>query len=1091
MRITRFQLVGLAAALAGAGAKDAEAGNVNITTATTTPLSTSAPAAPGDLTPGDVTVAAGGSIAVTAGQTAVTVNSGNNVSNAGTLASTDAINTTAISILGGNVGPNTITNSGAINLSETYVLADTDSDGDLDGAFATGTNRHGIFLQAGPTFTGNIVNTGSISVEGQNSGGIRLDARLTGGLTSSGQINLTGENSVGIAINGGAAGGVTGDVRVQGTTVRGQNSIGLLVGAPIGGDLRINGNWLVTGFHSTARPANSATLEPLDDLLIGGPAIAVHYSVAGGITLEGVGVEDDVDDDGDGLLDGTTAELNDDLSTNINVAGSAPALLIQADPSANLVLGPIATGTAAGYGLHVRGTVSASGVYDGISATAIRIEGDAGGSLTTTAHGVAIDNAVSSTAFEANAYGIYIGDNAVIGDNLLFPAMRIRRSVTSAVASQAANNAFALYFANGASVPQLSNSGILRAQYFGETGNAVVIRDLSNSLATITNSGTIQAQLIATDTDATDNIPPPPITGSAIAIDVSASTIGVTLNQIADTPFLDDDTVDDDAAGRPAVLIEGDIRFGSGADTVNLLKGSIVGDLSFGAGADTFIINNGATYTGRLTDDAGGLLTINVIDGGLNLEAGATQITSAHFGANSDFGISLSATGPSTFLEASGAVTFDVGARIVPVVPNGLPDSDSNVVFLTAHGGLTVDSGSLGAITGTGVPFIYDVNIGLVLGDPNSLEASYILKAPSALGLNANQARAFNNIIDAVQTDAAASAAMALIDSALAFTDAYEDLMPSYASGAAELATTAIQQAQSATTNRLAATRLHDVDDVSAWVQEIGYGLERTPPTANGQAFKGQGFGVAMGIDGPLDNGALFGLSASFVASEVSEPGRPEGEISAWFGQANAYLGTAMGPIDLDFIAGGGVGKMQSRRFVEIGSTFRALSEAEWWAFEGHGSVRASAPMRLADWFVITPQAALTYVALSESAYTEEGGGALDYDVDSALSQRLWGDAGVEFSTRFNLAGGTSVAPRVFAGYRTNLIDEQAERTVRFAAGGTDFTLTDEGFGDGAPLVGIGIDATNGYSTFSLSYEGEYGDQIDRHSVNAAIRFRF
>ena len=45
--------------------------------------------------------------------------------------------------------------------------------------------------------------------------------------------------------------------------------------------------------------------------------------------------------------------------------------------------------------------------------------------------------------------------------------------------------------------------------------------------------------------------------------------------------------------------------------------------------------------------------------------------------------------------------------------------------------------------------------------------------------------------------------------------------------------------------------------------------------------------------------------------------------------------------------------------------------------------------------------------------------------------------------------------------------------------------------GDGGPLIGIGFDATNGYSTFSLGYEGEFSDQIERHSLNAAIRFRF
>jgi uncharacterized protein with beta-barrel porin domain len=334
---------------------------------------------------------------------------------------------------------------------------------------------------------------------------------------------------------------------------------------------------------------------------------------------------------------------------------------------------------------------------------------------------------------------------------------------------------------------------------------------------------------------------------------------------------------------------------------------------------------------------------------------------------------------------------------------------------------------------------------------------------------------------------------MAAIPDEYEFFDAYEDLMPNYSSASTEIAATAIQQMQSATSNRMAATRMHDLDEVSVWGQEIAYGLKREPPSTNSQEFRGHGFGFAGGIDGPTDSGALLGLSASFIASEVDEPGRPEGEISAWFGQANAYYATAMGAIDLDFIVGVGAGKMHSRRFVEIGNpvAFSALSEADWLAYEGHGAVRASAPMT-AGWFTLTPQAALTYVAINEDAYEEEGGGAaVDYQVDSTFSQRLWGDVGLELSGRWELGGRAVVSPRIYGGYRANLIDEEAERTVQFVSGGPAFTLTDEGSGEGGPVVGIGFDATNGYSTFSLGYEGEFGDQIERHSLNAAIRFRF
>jgi uncharacterized protein with beta-barrel porin domain len=355
-----------------------------------------------------------------------------------------------------------------------------------------------------------------------------------------------------------------------------------------------------------------------------------------------------------------------------------------------------------------------------------------------------------------------------------------------------------------------------------------------------------------------------------------------------------------------------------------------------------------------------------------------------------------------------------------------------------------------------------------------------------------NEGSAFLPIIEALREDDAASAALITLDTADEFYDAYEDLMPSFSSAATELSATAIQQMQSATANRLAATRLHDLNDTSVWAQEIGYTVNRTPPSANGQEYSGQGFGIATGIDGPLDNGALFGLSGSFITSEVEEEGRPEGEIAVSIGQLNAYLGTAVGPLDVDFILGAGIGKLSSQRTVEIGTSFTSMSEADWWTYEGHGALRVSAPMQVSEWLIMTPQAAVTYAYLSEEGYTEEGGGAaIDYEADTANSQRLWGDVGVEFSGRLAMGGETVIAPRIFAGYRANLIDEEAERTFRFVSGTDEFTLTDETLGDGGPLVGIGVDATNGFSTFTLGYEGEFGDQIERHSLNASIRFRF
>ncbi|MEQ1618531.1 MAG: autotransporter domain-containing protein [Terricaulis sp.] len=1076
MRIRTVQLAGLAAALAGASANNAEANDVNITTATTNPVTTSAP---DGVSPGNVTIAAGGSITVTAGQTAVTVNSNNNVTNSGALISNDANDTNGVLVQGGFAGPQTVSNSGAISLLETYVLADSDTDGDLDGAWAVGSNRYGIRLGGVAAFNGAITSAGTINIEGVNSGGIRLDAPLNGDLSSTGGMNIVGDNSSAISILGGAGGGVAGDVFARGAvTVRGQNSSGLIVGAPISGDLRINGGWSVTGYHNFIRPANVTGLDA-DDLLQGGSAVDVRFSVGGGVTIEGIGIEDDLDDDGDGLLD-DGADTNDDVTASIVVFGAAPAISIQADPSANLALGP----TASSYGLHVRGAVSASGVYDGVEATAVGITGSGTGAAVTTAAGIALDGDISVSAIEANSYGVRIGADANV------PTILSRRQIISNVVADTSKNSIAVFIGSGANAPAFNNSGAVTAQLFGEVGNAYALTDQSNTLATITNSGTITASVTATDADPNDDVPPPPVTGAAVAIDTSASSISVTVNQIADAPFNDDDAVDNDVNSRPAVRIVGDVRLGSGADVVNLFAGLIDGDLSFGAGADSLNINNGASYGGVLTD-TDGQLSINVTDGTLALEGGTTNITSANFGADSVLSLQLSASaGQSARIVASGGVSFAPGAVVTPIVPVGLPVSGSHVL-LTANGGLVGGANVERTISGAGSPWLYNLAVAIDPGDANSLVADFVLKTPAQLNLTANQAILFNPLIDALRPNTDAAAALAGVDNEADFLIAYQNLMPSFASASTELAATAIQQAQGASSNRLAAVRLQGLDEISVWAQEIGYNIARTPETPNGQEYGGQGFGIALGIDGPLNNGALFGLSASFLTSEAKDEVRRDGEIASTFGQVNAYLGTALGPIDLDVIGGLGAGQMRSRRLVEIGDSFSSLSEAKWWAYEGHAAVRASAPLRLADWMIVTPQASLTYVAMQEEGYVEEGGGVgLNYEADKSLSQRLWADAGLELSGRFDF-GGSIVAPRLYAGYRSNAMEDSGDRTFRLASGGPDIVLTDDVDTGGAPLVGLGVDATNGSSTISLSYEGEFGDRIERHSINAALRFKF
>ncbi len=1050
MRIRGLQLAGLAVALVGGGAKVALA-DTTIGSATNTPLATS--------TAGNITINSGGSITVTAGQAATTADGTTlNITNNGSLLSNNSDNTTGVLLLNGGSGA--ITNGGTIGLTEDYTPTDADSDGDLDGPFALGANRVGIRMTSG-AFAGDVTNTGGINIEGNNSAGIAINGLLTGNLSSTGAITVTGDNATAIAITGGVGNGVVGNITTGGViSAHGVNATGLLLDAPVTGNVSLNGSWAVTGFRSTLRPADTSHLDA-DDLLLGGAAVDVRYGISGGLTIAGPGVQLDTGEDS------TTAALQ--------VWGSAPAISISAGTS-DTVLGA----DSHGFGLDIRGGITALGIYDNISATGVRIEGSGTNSVTITG-GAAFDNNLVVVAVEEDAWGLFVGANANV------PSILARRSFNVSTLSDTTpgHTAYGFYIDAGATVSSINNSGIVNVQDFGQYGNATAIYDASGTLTTITNSGSLSAVLNATDPDTTDSTPGPTPVGTANAIDVHLSSANVTLNQNATSSFNDDDTTDQSAASHPAVQMVGNVLFGSGNDTFNLNAGAVAGDVSFGAGTDAFNVASGATYIGALTD-SDGLLTI-ASSGAITLTGGATNMTSATFNNGSVLSLQLAdVPANSATIDATGTVTFAAGSTLHVIAPAGLPESAPDQVILTA-GTLSVDPGAhVTDGSAIGASYIYNFDVNQV---GNTLTASYILKTPAELGLSANQGAAFEPIIAALRNNSSAAAAVSALTDATSFNTAYAELMPSYSSASAELATTAIAQQQSATSNRLASTRLNNLNEVSAWAQEIGYVIDRTPPDANGEDFRGNGFGFALGIDGPLNNGALFGISASFIASDAEQPIRPDGKVSSSFGQLNAYLGSAWGPIDLDLVAGAGLGKMRERRFMEIGA-FRSIAEANWWAYEGHGMIRASAPMTTGGWLTITPQVALTYVGLSEQGYEEEDAGALNISADTAFTQRLWGDIGVEFSARLFHNGQTVVAPRFSLGYRANLITDGGERTFHFA-GGDNFTLTDDDYGSGGPIVGVGIDATNGYSTLSLAYEGEFTDQINRHSLNVALRYRF
>jgi hypothetical protein len=641
----------LAAAVALAPLLAAGAGRVEaatqITTATTQPVAT---ATVNGGAPDDIDITSSGSVSPTSPGAAVTLDSDNVVTSEGSINFKDVSDATGILVEGGFTGQ--VTNTGGITLNESYVATDTNGDGVVDGPFAQGSNRIGIAVTGTDPFIGGITSTGPISIQGNTSEGISIQAPITGDLlmltvtppvtqggtptVANGSVTITGDNTVGVQVT--PTGSIGGNVRITGVTARGVNAQGVVIDGAVGGTLNISGFVSASGYRNTVRPTNPAfsLLYTADELQQGGSAVSIGASIGKGLIVSAVPLPlstTNPDQDGDGVPDA--------LQGNGSVIsyGAAPALQIGA-AGKSVELGEVGAGDNA-YGLVIQGFVSADGVYDPlitpnlpgvVSATAVQI-GGTGDIAATLVGGLHNTGSIVANAYQADATAIHLGAGAnvaaLVNDGSITAASTQVNSATTptgaspVIPAPVPVNVAGILIDPGATVTSISNSRGIAALISGEGGvggTAAGILDRSGSVTSVTNTGNISASLNQTFV----SIPMP---GTLIGIDLSAGTSAQTITQAlapgvaGAPPYVPTSTY---AVGGTAV--ENGIAFvavapvAAGQDPANnpalwkelgTTNPTIAGSIFFGSGGGTLTVNGG-TVSGDVIDLGAGVNTLTV-----------------------------------------------------------------------------------------------------------------------------------------------------------------------------------------------------------------------------------------------------------------------------------------------------------------------------------------------------------------------------------------------------------------------------------------------------------------------------------------------
>ena len=1031
----------------------------------------------------DVRIDDGGAIEVSSGA-AVTVNSNNDFTNEGDIEMEDSADgSTGVLV----VGPVTadITNDGSISIDDGYAPEDDDEDGDLDGPWAEGTNRAGIRVNG--DLTGNVTNSdsGIIAVDGNQSYGILIDGALTGDLSSEGQIRVVGDESFGIRTTG----AVNGDVSVGGNiAVVGEDTTGVSLEGDISGALNIHGTITSTGYRFTQRPSDEIIeeLEPDEDLLQGGPAVAISGSVAGGILFDRTPLdldEDDDDEDDDGIPD------DEETTAQITSVGGAPAVLIGSATDATTI-GLVGTDDFA-YGLIIRGNLSGSGIYDDVDAVALQIGIEGGGTVDIAGGIRTSEGAISATAFEAEAIGI------LLNSGVTAPVIWQDAQLQAAILSEVDDDAYAMLIEAGANVDAIYNFNFINASVFGETGDSYAIVDRSGTVDLVENAGVIIAQHVANDDeddvdDEDDDASNEEITGDEVAIDLSANTTGAVVRNIGiddgddgdddvEDPDADNDGVDDE--DEPGIV--GDIRFGSGADTLDIQNGAVFGDVSFGAGADSLAINGGGQFRGKISD-SDNTLAVTVTDGTIEVEnTTAVTVSSLVVGAEGDLVVTVDPTaGTVSGFNVTGTATLADGAGLGVRFASLL---QTQTVFTVIDAGdLVAGAIDLTTLT-TNTPFAYSATA-IVDSTNDQLLLSVVQRTPEQMGMIAAEAAIYDAVYEQLNDSPLLRQQFLNRLTADEFYDLYRQLLPNHSGGPLLSLTAGIDAVRHALSERRVQA---ERGEATSWLQEINFYADKETLAAYG--FDSEGFGVAGGIERSWWSvPGTWGLSFAYTSSDMKDVTAVLDEnLTAQLFEVGAYWRLNGENWRIWTRAAGGYAMFDEVREV-ITPSFTLQYESSWSGYSAAAGIGGSYDVRFGKWYA-RAEAAMEYFYLYEDAHEETGGGVIGAPFRLAYEEReghlAKGEVTLNIGRRFGEDGW--LTPEIRLGWRQNFSSDLGVTTVRIGNGTLPSTLHPDHIEGGGPMLGFRLTAGSSMGFLGLEGDAILLDEYEFYSLMLRAGYRF
>lgn len=1082
-------------------------------------------------TDGDITINSGGGVKIQKGSAAVTVNSSNFLNNGGLISNTNTASAKGILIdaSGGALADTTgITNSGTIDLS------------------GQGTTKSAIELSGG-SFTGPIILTSSsvIRVSGDSSVGVSIDpgATLNGDMTLSGSLTMAPTNAQTLQSTApttlvNIAGLVNGNVVLDGSTVftaTGAGARGIVI-EPTGslaacnpaavascattdiGTLTNAGNISLAGAVLTTGSSNKQAHPET------GSALVVSGNIAGGIVNAGPASVGD-----------TTTAATLSSSGLVTAAGtSTPVVLI--GPSDTVATGSITIGqntadtTDKNASFINRGTIVATPLNANNSTEAMLIVGQSG--FPTTLSGNLVNagaisaiasSAQNKTAASPLATAIELGPFSsvpaiVVSQESAASATSSNGSVNASVTGPLGGTARAIVIDASSSLAEIDVQQNAKIRAVSTTtdpntatiDDAIAIQDASSTLKTINNAGTISATITTLTPNAGINV----VSNFAHAIDLSASTIPVTINNsgtITGDVLLNSSgngTVFTVGAGAATNGSANAVAAATAAATATGLtntlstQASVAGNIAFGGGVSTLYVNDFGSVAGQITSD-NGTLDIEVSKhGAINIENTTSQLVLRNL--NVDGGTiaistseNLRSAGAAS-IQATGSATFGTGTALGVTIGSMVPQGTNNYVLIqTPANQLSIQPTDLQSYRShvvTNLPFFFDkLNSSLNLNTAGPTGDQLVLtltpKTPAALGLAGNAAQVFPFANAAMLNDDQLGAAVVngIVDPATTkgttAQDVYSQFTPDVSGNvrAEAIALTDSATGPVAARQRLLRSYADQDGEFTMWGQEFAQYINNKGGTGvDLTQSKSHGFGFALGMDGGDPEDGWYGGAFTFFAGDATQALPNDSKNQTEWYMLTGYTDWRGEHLFIDSHLDVAYGSLRGKRFLSIdipaaagattGSTFTREADGKRAGLLGAFGVTTGAEYNWGN-TVLMPMLSLDGMSMREEGYTELGGGdGFDLKVSPYYANSLRAFLGADVRQDFDL-GDFTLQPEGRLGYRFDFLNDPVKIRSQFVSTPTTFTIIGPDPSRGNVVAGATIGASTDTWSMGLNFD--------------------